>query len=196
MTCTKKDTFIIVCEGNSENAYIQELNRFLDTNDYPFTFVSKPIRNGHYKPTTLKYKEVEKNNKRSNIFIWVDKDTYLRNDENDGDNYQHKPVRIPNFMFSHLNFEDFLVMHLDEGTVLKWQQICERHRHFEYPMHSAEYMPLLTSYIFPNYRKGQIPFEITQEHLDNLFKTQQNPNIKFKCDFVEMIIAMFSLTIK
>lgn len=187
MTYSAKKTSIIVCEGNSENAYIQELNRFFDANDYDISFVSKPIRNGHYKPATLKYKEVKRNNTRSNIYIWVDKDTYQRNDENDGYNYEHKPQKIPNFLFSYLNFEDFLVMHLDEEIVQIWQEICMNNNHFNYPMHAEKYLKLLREYIFPNYKKGEIPFEITQNKFDNLLKNQQNPKIKFKCDIAEMI---------
>lgn len=187
MSYTAKKTYVIVCEGNSENAYIQELDRFLDSNDYPFTFVSTPIRNGHYKAVTSKYQDVKKRSPRSNIFIWVDKDTYQRNDNNDGDNYSCKPAKFPNFMFSFFNFEDFLVMHMDETIVLEWQDICEKRGHFKNPMHSEQYLPLLKKNIFPNYKKGELPFEITKEHFENLLQNQQNPKIKFKCDFADMI---------
>ncbi len=187
MSYIAKKTYVIVCEGNSENAYIQELNRFLDDGDYSFTFVSNPIRNGHYKAVTSKYQDVKRKSPRSDIFIWVDKDTYQRNDDNDGDNYSRKPSKFPDFMFSFFNFEDFLVMHMDEMIVLKWQDICEKHGHFENPMYSEQYMPLLRENIFPNYKKGEIPFEITKENFENLLRNQQNLNIKFKCDFAEMI---------
>ena len=188
MSYVAKKIHVIVCEGNSENAYIQELNRFLDSGDYPFTFVPKPIHNGHYKAVTSKYQDVKKKSPRSLILIWVDKDTYQRNDENDGENYSRKPSKIPNFMFSVFNFEDFLVMHMDEAIVLKWQDICEKHGHFDMPMHSEQYISLLRENIFPNYKKGELPFEITKDHFENLLRNQQNQNIKFECDFANMIL--------
>lgn len=58
-------------------------------------------------------------------------------------------------------------MHLDDDTINKWQQILNTKGHFNTPLKSSEYIPLIKENIdiFNNYEKGDIPFEIT---LDNI----------------------------
>lgn len=166
---SEKKMYLIVCEGSSERAYIQELNRFLDKNDYNFTLVPQIIGSGHCKTAIQKYKDVKRNNSRQPIYIWVDKDTYIRNDQNDAHIYEKKSKNIPDFFFSWQNFEDFLVMHLDDDNMKIWIQECVRHSHNITPMHQDTYLPLLKNHCFKNYEKGQIPFVITLERLRNLF---------------------------
>ncbi len=91
---------IIVCEGPSERAYIQELNRFLKEEEIPVKFIGKSSGGGQYSIVVNEYKKVKKDNPRDEILIWVDKDRYLRNDANDMDNYLKKPSNIPNFLFN------------------------------------------------------------------------------------------------
>ncbi|MCF0224647.1 MAG: hypothetical protein HUK20_10285 [Fibrobacter sp.] len=53
---------IALCEGESEFAYIQELNRFLRENENGFVFVPRLIGSGHYSDIYAKYKEQRKSN--------------------------------------------------------------------------------------------------------------------------------------
>lgn len=183
MTYPKK-VVIIVCEGNSEYAYIQELNRYLDDNDYPFIFAPKIIGCGHYQLATKKYNAVRRENPRTaNIQIWVDKDTYIRNDTGDKDNYRNKPAKIPDFLFSHNNFEDFLTMHLQKEQVETWHNICANNNHFANPMHAETYEPLYTQHILSSYKKGEMPFEINDDMIGSLLNNQEDQNLNFKCDF-------------
>lgn len=184
MCYTPKIVYLVVCEGKSEKIYLQELNRFLEDNDYPFSFIPKPIGSGHYVQAIKTYNQEKKKSPKDNIIIWLDKDTYIRNDRNDKDNYERSEKQSL-FFFSYYNFEDFLVMHLDEEQVLQWQRICDQQAHFQCPLYSEQVERLIKQHIFPDYQKGQIPFEITEKHITNLVKNQNNPAIKFKSDFVE-----------
>ena len=48
---------IIVCEGASEKAYIQELNRYLEEEDIPLHFIPRPSNGGQFSPVVKKYRE-------------------------------------------------------------------------------------------------------------------------------------------
>lgn len=186
MTATKRP-YIIICEGNSEYTYIQKLNRFLSENDYNFTLNAKIVGTGHYKAVQKKYRDERKNNPKLPIEIWVDKDTYVRNDEGDKDNYKNKSSKIPDFLFSTMNFEDFLALHTDKKTLENWFQICSRKKHHITPMKETEYLPLVKENLFSNYNKGDIPFEITQDRLKQLFKQKNIPEYFFRCDFADLL---------
>jgi hypothetical protein len=94
---------IIVCEGPSEKAYIQELNRYLEEEDIPLHFIPRSSNGGQYSPVVKKYREVRKDNRTARIRIWVDWDRYRRNDNADMDNYRKKSNDIPDFLFSYMN---------------------------------------------------------------------------------------------
>ena len=177
----------ILCEGPSEVAYVSELSGFLDDIDAPINFIPKNIGTGHFVAAVKEYKKNKKSNPKGTISIWVDKDTYIRNDENDRENYKKKNKAIPNFLFTRFNFEDFLVMHLSEDNLEKWREICKKHDHFHNPMHSDTYEPLYIQNIFPNYKKGDMPIEINEENLKLAIERQNDPTIEFKCDFLNLI---------
>ena len=186
MTFTKRP-YIIICEGNSEYAYIQKLNRFLVEHNYDFTLSARIVGTGHYKEVQRKYRKEQKNNPNLPIKIWVDRDTYFRNDEGDGYNYEHKSSKIPSFLFSTMNFEDFLALHTDEKTLENWFQVCSRRHHHSRPLKEIEYLPLVKEHLFSNYNKGDIPFEITSDKLERLFKQKDSPKYFFRCGFADFL---------
>ncbi len=181
-----KKVYLVVCEGKSEKTYIQTLNRFLDDNGYNFTLLAKVVNTGHCTEVIKKYKDVRKDNPRGDIVIWVDKDIYTRNEQNDAVRYQNKPKNIPDFFFSIQNFEDFLALHLDEERVQKWHQSCSAHNHLLCPMTENVYLPLVQQHLFPDYSKGELPFEISHKILQTLFKNNHK-FIDCKCDFATFI---------
>lgn len=185
MVSAKKVAYIIVCEGNSEKAYIQNLNRFLDDNGYGFTLIPKIVGCGHFTRVQAKYRQEKKNNPKADIRIWVDNDTYKRNDARDGDKYQKKSKHLPDFMFSVMNFEDFLALHSDGKILENWFQVCSREKHHIKPMIEEKYMPLVRKHLFKDYQKGDIPFAINEERLNNLFRN--NALYFFNCGFVNFI---------
>jgi len=161
----------------------------LKEENIPLVFCPKPSGSGHYSIIEKLYKKVRKNNPRSEeIEIWVDKDIYERNDSGNGDKYSSKPSNIPNFLFSYFNYEDALVLHLDYEQIKKWEQICQRKNHFNYPLNSCEYEVLFKNNVFNDYEKGTFPlnnFDI--ETIKNAIKNNNDETIKFKSDMLKLI---------
>lgn len=160
-----KKIVYVVCEGSSEESYLQELNRFFRAENIPLVMTPFPAGSGHFKNIVRQYhttfKEARKRERKvPDIIIWVDRDTYIRNDLHDSDKYSQKPDHIPDFKFNYMNFEDFLSMHNDQNLA-KWTNICENHNHFRIPMHASVYDSLFRNEIFPDYEKGDLPSEFT-----------------------------------
>jgi hypothetical protein len=176
-------TYLVVCEGPSETAYLQELNRFFRESQINILFVPKSSNGGKYSLVEKKYREIYKNNKKSQIMIWVDYDIYWRNDQENRESYAAKSSKIPDFLFSRMNFEDYLTLHLEDRELKKWIIQCESHKHFTNPMHSTVYEPLFKDSLFENYKKGDMPFSITQERLNRLFEKNNDPRVPISCDF-------------
>ncbi len=181
-------TYIILCEGSSEYAYIQILNRIL--NEHNISIVLNPVllRNGHF--ATVKNKVEEYTHKdRKNLKVWVDKDIYTRNEQNNQMKYLRKKQSIPDFLFTTYNFEDFFIMHLDDNIIIQWEQKLIKRNHFNMPLISDEYIALLKNSItlFKKYQKGVIPCDITLDNIKQAYKTHQATNIKFKSDLLDFI---------
>ena len=187
-----KKIYLVVCEGPSEVAYIQELNRYLDENDYSFTFQTYCVGNGHYTAVKAKYDKARKDNRNTSINVWVDRDIYIRNDSGDKEKYANKPSGVVDFWFDDNNFEDFIAMHMEEELCQKWQEICISHEHFEHPLTEEKYLPLFRDNIHADYQKGCMPFSITTEVLRLALSRQNNPNIKFKSGFLGFLSSKLS----
>lgn len=184
-----RKTYVILCEGSSEFAYIQILNRILNDNNINISFIAKEIGTGHFSDVENTYRKQCKENKKLEKLIWVDEDIYKRNDKDNGTQYSNKNANIPKFLFTKYNFEDFLVMHLDNNTINYWEQILNTKGHFSIPLKSKDYIPLIKEKIdiFNNYEKGVLPFDITLDNIKQAYKTHQATNIKFKSDFLDFI---------
>lgn len=163
----QRKSITVVCEGASVKAYVQELNRYLEEEEIPLHFFPRPSDGGQYTHVVRKYKEVRKNNRTARILIWVDWDRYQRNDNSDMDNYRKKSNDIPDFLFSYMNFEDFLSMHCDRSKMERWWTSCVGRLHFATPSHSKEHIPAFRMFIAENYEKGDIPIDIDGHCLEN-----------------------------
>ena len=187
--CLQNKIITIVCEGPSENAYIQEINRLFKEEEIPLTFIGRPSEGGHYKAVISKYKSEKDKNPRSDIRIWVDWDRYMRNDSKDMDHYKKKSSKIPNFLFSYMNFEDFLVLHLTRDKLNQWISSCIRRNHFKSPSKSNEYLDEFKHFI-GGYSKGEIPIEISKASLENLKRNQEDLKVPIKCDFAKELFEL------
>ncbi len=175
---------IIVCEGVSEVAYVRELNRLLWRNDYGYLSTAfHPVCafSGHFGPLKKAFKAAQTANKGCDIAIWADFDIYQRNDLRDGDQYRSRRG-LPEFLFSVMNFEDFLMMHCEPAMLDDWLAICQDHHHFAAPMHAEEYEPLIRQF-WPTYRKGELPFMLTRSRLEQLFSNLDRHNPLIRNDF-------------
>lgn len=178
-------TIIICCEGLSEYMYIQELRRFLrdigDPSNLLLNFCPEIIGQGHFGPAQTKLRQVARENKRTNIEVWIDYDLYhvARNERKSRTHYleQREKNQIRVFHFSHFNFEDFLILHYSGEEMDLYQQKF-RSGHFRAPLTKEIYLPLFRE-IFPDYRKGALPqgFTVNQTTLGNL-KRNHHENIR------------------
>lgn len=183
-------TIILLCEGASEVAYIQELNRYLRENECDFVFIPKQVGSGFYTDVYKKFKEENKANPKTPKKIILDDDIYVRNadkcERNNSAKYAESPIKSE-MLFNTHNFEDFLMLHCDDETLNRWVATCVEHNHVNVPMHSEEYEPLVNDF-FPGYAKGAFPFSaITQGMLDNLFRHNEDLSIFIKSDFASYL---------
>ena len=72
---------------------------------------------------------------------------------------------------------------MEDNCLETWQRICTSNNHFLSPMHAIIYEPLFKENIIIGYEKGTMPFQITEEHLNRLWKNQDDSSILFHCDF-------------
>lgn len=178
----------ILCEGDSEYAYIQELNRYLQENECKLRFTPRrpPIGTGFFSNVAARLKEEKRKNPRSCIKILLDDDIYVRNGNvRERDNrlkFESCPYK-DEFLFNTHNFEDFLMLHCDDKTLKQWLATCASTNHANVPMHSAQYEPLVKE-IFPGYEKGELPIgPIDQKKLDNLFRHNEDKTVFIKSAF-------------
>lgn len=181
---------IIYCvvEGWSEVAYLNELNKLYRELERDYIFIAIKATNGFCKEIRKCYKRVREKHKKARIEIIVDKDIFLR-DEKERKEYE-KMDDLPPFSFSIMNFEDFLILHLDFDKVKGWHNLCVIKEHNKRPMVAKEYMPLIKEMgIFgeKEYKKGEIPFVLNEEKLSNLFKNNDDKRIMFSSLFVPTI---------
>jgi len=181
---------IVICEGPSERAYLQELNRYLAEEAIPLHFIPRSSNGGQYAGVVKKYKEERSNNRRTEILIWVDRDIYERNNDGNMEAYRSKPADIPDFLFSYYNFEDFLSMHLDRSTLDRWVSSCVGRNHFTIPSYNSKYISDFITFIGGAYRKGDMPIEINTHSLNNLRTHQNDSSIPIKCDFAKVLFGL------
>lgn len=187
------ETVVVICEGSSEYVYLQELNRFFRANHIPLAFSGQVIGTGAYKAAVNRYRDIRRQMKNAEIVIWVDKDIYVESQKR---LYENKPETIPDFLFSRMNFEDFLALHMDRKSMFRWQKVCEEHDHFSEPMCSAVYLPLFKLSCFPYYRKGKLPFKINEETLSRLFANLKRKHVRFKCDFGDFLKERLNIVLE
>jgi len=174
MACIR---YIVVYEGESEWAYLQRLQSFLEglplaagEFEPPLRFIAPErvnVKNGSYTALKRRYNETRGKNKKSMIQVWADFDLYHRNDYRCAELYAKKTAGIPDFLFSYHNFEDFYALHADGAQFQAWRAFGVK-GHFATPLHSDGYMPEIER-IFPSYRKGDLPPDfVNWQSLQNL----------------------------
>lgn len=198
--------FVIVCEGESEHAYLQRLQRFLDAQELPRgTLFETPLRfisskrltaqGGSFIQIKTRYNAALRDNKNSSIEIWADFDLYHRNDQECAEKYRTKKG-IPDFRFSFHNFEDFYALHFGDAALQDWLKFGAQagKGHFFAPLHSKDYISEINR-IFPGYAKGALPADfVSWTSLKNLkdnlvYQPKANPhNLQGIGSFAEFLI--------
>ena len=176
-----KKPYLLICEGDSEFAYVQELNRFLNEQGLPIVFVAHNAGGGGFKNLRQVCRTM-KTRKNGRTFVVADKDIYCRDDNGNGAMYDREWKHMPPFLFQYWNFEDFLLMHFPAEILSAWRAEAERSGHLTNPLHSGEFMPVFTAFCASNstalgfvfsYEKGDIPFALTKAHMECLFTNNE-----------------------
>ena len=172
--------YVIICEGESEWAYLQRFQSFLDRQALPEKGYLSPFilinpygaiaKSGRYGTLERKFKDYRKHNRNVSIKVWADFDLYHRNDNSCSDQYRRKTAGIPDFHFSFHNFEDFFALHYDGEKFAEWLRFGAD-RHFNSPRHSRDYLPDFRK-IFPTYAKGDLPADFV--NWDSLYNLKHN----------------------
>lgn len=179
-----KGPIIVICEGESEYSYIQNINRILHyKSSYGALFKPVAVNTGYFNEVKKRYSSEFKNNPKSSIIIWVDFDLYKRNDKDCMKSYKKKQG-TPDFLFSYMNFEDFLILHENENTVSKWIKL--RGDHFEEPMHSDEYLSKF-KLIKPNYKKGELTPPIDKSRFEMMLNNLESRKF-YRNDFGKFLL--------
>ncbi|WP_406545722.1 hypothetical protein, partial [Succinimonas sp.] len=76
-----------------------------------------------------------------------------------------------------------------------WQNTCESNNHFVDPMQSGKYEELFVKFIYKNfnvdYKKGEVPFALTQDVFLQLFENLKSEQFKFKNDFGMFLMNLY-----
>ena len=113
-------------------------------------------------------REARRSNRKSDIYVWVDKDNYVR-EKQCIEAYSRKKTNIPEFWFSWMNFEDFLMLHSNTDELKEYFEQLDALHHFSHPLTAEDHGKIFRQY-FPNYEKGELPFDLNKKFLSNLFK--------------------------
>ena len=189
----EKKIIIVVAEGQSEIAYLNELNRYFREEEINTVFYPVKAVNGQYREVRKAYNAVVKKNRKSRIEILVDRDIYIRDDSERKDYCRRAEDGLPPFRFSYMNFEDFLILHFSPHRAERWARLASEHGHDTIPLTAKEYLALQKySRIWGkvHYRKGEVPFEITTERLNNLIENDRSSTIFMHSDFTDVIIEI------
>ena len=172
-----KKPYLLICEGDSEFAYVQELNRLLTKRGVPVVFLPHNAGGGGFGTVRRACRKL-KTKRNGHTFVMADKDIYFRNDNGNETAYERGKHRVPPFLFQTWNFEDFLLMHFSGELLAAWRAETARSGHHAQPLHRCEYMPVFTAFCARNeaqlnftapYEKGDMPFDLQAGHLESLF---------------------------
>ena len=184
--------YFIICEGKSENNYLNIINRYFRDNNICKQIIIKTLTGNTDIKNLKNYVKEFSKSKPDSIYVWLDKDISYNNKKNIITNIEiinknRKQAKI-DIKYSYMNFEDFLSMHF-EKECKDLQNILEKKQHFTKPLNSEEYLKIFMK-IFKEYKKGDLSKifkEITSSDI-LMVKTNQNDNkCKFKCDIIELL---------
>lgn len=146
---------IIICEGPSERAYLQQLNQFLREMGIDLVIIPEVANGGNYPHVLRVYNKMIKCNRKADVHVWIDFDLYKRNDKYCWAAYTQRSDDIPTFAFSIQNFEDFLAMHFPPKKRDHWIDTMRVYNHWRRPLHAKVYAPLFRKQL-NRYEKGSL----------------------------------------
>lgn len=185
--------YLVVCEGDSEVAYIQQLNRLASESGWDIIFQAKHAGGG----TFASLRKACRDARAKHTYVMTDRDLYERNDKGFRDSFEREREKLPTFLFQYHNFEDFLLLHFPSEIVAAWREFAQEH--LRKPFHSKSYGPLFQTFVarhpevlspLRNYRKGDFPFPcLTVELLRTLFANNTKDGLP-RSDFATFLQSL------
>lgn len=180
----------MICEGKSERAYMQELNRFLREQRIPLTFKAFDAHGGNPSCIRAALRHVIMQRRgRGRVFAMLDADIYWR----DNEHLSSLPDNII-YLFNMWCFEDFLALHYDREMVEKWHESCVAEGHAEEPQHGPQVAARTRNILCHGYKKGRLPrhFSVSWETLYNLISNNGHHGRYLASDFPELIKCLLN----
>ena len=177
----------VICEGKSEYAYIQEVNRLLQREGAHGCLVPKDAHGG--APLQIKGVYDSLGTINAPLYTWLDSDIYT----SDRRRYTLTDQQIEKYhvQFTHWNFEDFLAMHGDHDATEHWIHVCERNGHWQHPLGGREIELLLREEMYNDYRKGSLPkaiLPLTPEKLERVVRNLREVEVAHcQCPMAEIL---------
>lgn len=171
-----KKIYLIVCEGDSEFAYVQQLNRYLNEKGLGVVLIPANAHGGGFKSIRQFCRE-KKTQANGRTFVFVDRDIYFRDDDQNGTMYESEKHLLPPFQFQTWNFEDFLLLHFSPALIEQWRDVSASNGHANMPKRGKEFLPIFEAFCHDHndelkfllpYEKGDMPFSLTDQHFANL----------------------------
>lgn len=193
----------IICEGKSEEKYIQGLRTILVNKCAveDIRIISECFGGGRTYPDfekrvknqIVEIKDDGGINHRDKIYIWLDKDVFLTKYVGKLTLFKKEiesiklPIKI-HFLFNKMNFEDFLILHYRKQEILDLQSKLNHKNHFIKPLIAEKYEPIYKT-VIQDYSKGNLPddFSLDLEKIKLCVKNIKDNNYCFESDIKEIL---------
>lgn len=123
----------------------------------------------------------QKDRKASFVLFLVDGDNKYNENWFSGYNNQMKSCQ-EFFKFNVMNFEDVIMLHESMERLQNWISIMTSLNHFVTPLTDQFYRPVFLKE-FPNYVKGEMPFDLDRKRVEQAFSNQKQQN-SIRSDFL------------
>lgn len=192
----------IICEGKSEEKYINYLSQILIKNgifdlrliSYPF-YGSKTYSRliPRIKEKIDEIKSDERDISSYKIYIWLDKDIFINKYRTKKEVFEKdiSSIKLPTeieILYNTMNFEDFLILHYDKKIIKELQVRLCGEKHFERPLISTNYLKIFNIFI-KSYSKGSLPssLEVDEKILKLCLDNINNSKYNFYSDFKNIL---------
>ena len=178
----------VVCEGQSEETYVLEVDRLLREQSILVYFRPLNANGGGYSNICRKHVALNKSRiPPEKRYTFLDEDIYRRN--LDDCLFSEEQKILYNLQFTHWNFEDFLALHCEDAMLEHWISVMRAEGHLEMPLKAEDHARLVHEHLFPDYMKGTLPERLCPFTLDKLkqaWHNHRNPDVPFKCAMLDV----------
>ena len=197
-------TIAIICEGKTEHNYIKALDSYVWDEGYenitliPINIEGCAANNYLSKIHDCFTKKLRY--KVDYIFIWLDKDIFVRANKNVNIVVKDILAKVKNagankniqtiVIFNTMNGEDMMMLHENENIAKQWHEIMKTENHFINPLVAKDY-ELLVKLIKSQYKKNQ-KITIDSKNLQQFQVNNNNREIAMQSDISKLIELVLS----